>query len=229
MREIGHPPPANPLAGAKSLLAVCAHPDDESFGLGAALSCAAGRGTSLSVLCFTRGEASTLGTGGEPLERLRATEFTAAARVLGVARCELGNHPDGSLSEVPLPLLAGQVQRFASAVPPDLVLVFDENGVTGHPDHRQATRSALEAHLGVPILAWSLPLEVTEALNGEFGTSFAGRPDSELDLTVVVDRSVQLRAISCHASQARDNPVLWRRLELQGDREWFRWLRPPIS
>jgi hypothetical protein len=44
---------------------------------------------------------------------------------------------------------------------------------------------------------------------------------------VSVDRARQHRAIACHVSQATDNPVLRRRLALQGDREVFRWLREP--
>jgi LmbE family N-acetylglucosaminyl deacetylase len=36
-------------------LAVVAHPDDESFGLGAVLSAFIDSGTRVSVLCFTRG------------------------------------------------------------------------------------------------------------------------------------------------------------------------------
>jgi LmbE family N-acetylglucosaminyl deacetylase len=49
------------LALGGPALAVIAHPDDESFGLGAVLA-AFGAGTQVRVLCFTRGEASTLGT-----------------------------------------------------------------------------------------------------------------------------------------------------------------------
>lgn len=38
-----------------SLLVVMAHPDDESFGLGAVISAFVAQGTRASVLCFTRG------------------------------------------------------------------------------------------------------------------------------------------------------------------------------
>ena len=47
---------------ARSVLAICAHPDDESFGLGAVLSAFVDAGARVSLLCFTRGEASTLHT-----------------------------------------------------------------------------------------------------------------------------------------------------------------------
>lgn len=48
-------------AGMGSVLAVVAHPDDESFDLGAILDTVVAAGGRASVLCFTRGEASTLG------------------------------------------------------------------------------------------------------------------------------------------------------------------------
>jgi LmbE family N-acetylglucosaminyl deacetylase len=43
-----------------TVLAVVAHPDDESFGLGALLDGFTGAGASVEVLCLTHGEASTL-------------------------------------------------------------------------------------------------------------------------------------------------------------------------
>ena len=70
--------------------------------------------------------------------------------------------------------------------------------------------------------AWALPERVTRTLNAEFGTAFIGRANRELDLSIEVDRGHQYQAIACHASKSLDNPVLWRRLELQGDQEAFR-------
>jgi len=61
--------------------------------------------------------------------------------------------------------------------------------------------------------ASELPLPpACHPVDAELGTSFA--PFDGVD--VLVDRSAQLAAIDCHASQARDNPVLVRRLQLQG-------------
>lgn len=45
---------------------------------------------------------------------------------------------------------------------------------------------------------------------------------------IEVDRSRQLAAIGRHFTQSADNPVLWRRLELLGDREYLRWLRRSV-
>jgi LmbE family N-acetylglucosaminyl deacetylase len=216
--------PAGTLPPAKEVLAVCAHPDDESFGLGAVLAALAGAGSQVRVLCLTHGEASTLGEPHRPLGEVRAEELARAAGVLGVADVSLLSYPDGRLGEVPAKELSGLVDQATRTA--ELLLVFDEGGITGHPDHCRATEAALSVakarHL--PVLAWSLPALVAATLNAEFGTGFVGRPENEIDVVVDVDRDRQRAAIACHASQSVDNPVLWRRLELLGDREHLHWL-----
>jgi LmbE family N-acetylglucosaminyl deacetylase len=214
--------PARALAGVSSVLAVVAHPDDESFGLGAVLLRLAAAGARLHVLCFTHGEASTLHGREGDLGTLRPAEFAAATRALGAGRSELLSYPDGGLAGVAPAELAGHVMRLARQVRPSHLLTFDLSGVTGHPDHQHASAAALAAGraLGIPVLAWALPAAVAAALNEEFGTSFAGRPAGEL-MALEADRDKQWAAIACHASQSIGNPVLRRRLELLGDREYL--------
>ena len=60
---------ADPLRRITGVLAVVAHPDDESFGLGAVLSALVIGDVRASVICFTHGEASALhGTRGRPVD-----------------------------------------------------------------------------------------------------------------------------------------------------------------
>lgn len=217
---------AGDLPAVTSALAVCAHPDDETFGLGAVLDRLAAMGATVSLLCFTHGERSTLGA-SDDLASIRAAELGAAAAVLGASHVELLDLPDGGLASQPLAALSAQVARTAEAVGADLLVVFDEDGVTAHPDHRRATEAALAGAPELPVLAWTVPDRVARALNAELGTGFLGRPDEEIDVVVTVDRARQWRAIACHATQSGDNPVLRRRLELLGDVEALRWLRRP--
>lgn len=218
--------PENHLPPTSSVLAVCAHPDDESFGLGAALSSWAEEGTQTSVLCFTHGEASTLGTADGNLHRLREKELAAAADELGVTTVRLLEYPDGRLIEEPIEQLSSELRRVVELVGASLLLVFDEGGITGHPDHMRATETAtaVASDVAIPVLAWTLSEAVAAQLNNEFETAFVGRRSEDIDMVVEVDRDRQHRAIRCHASQSNGNPVLWRRLELQGNQEAFRWL-----
>jgi LmbE family N-acetylglucosaminyl deacetylase len=212
----------------RAVLAVVAHPDDESFGLGAVLSTFVAAGATVSVLCLTRGEASSLhGVAGD-LEQVRGAELAAAAEALGLDRVELLGYPDAHLAEIDLTELADRVAATARASRPDGLVVFDPSGVTGHPDHVRATAAALVAAqaLDLPVLGWTLPASVAGQLRREHGAPFTGHPPYEIALSVPVDRDRQRRAVACHPSQAVPGSVLWRRLELLGDQEHLRWLRP---
>lgn len=216
------------IAGAgDDVLAVVAHPDDESFGLGGIIAALVDAGARVHVLCFTRGEASTLGRTAEAdLGAVRARELKSAGEVLGVGRAVLLAFPDGGLADRPLRELTVPVAETAREVHATMLLVFDDTGVTGHPDHRRATEAAVEVAdtLGLPVHAWAIPDGVASGLNREFATTFTGHPVDQLSTAVPVDRDRQARAIVCHGSQATDNPVLWRRLELSGEVDHLRLL-----
>ena len=210
----------------RSVLAVVAHPDDESFGLGAILSAFAEHAR-VSVLCFTHGEASTLhGVDGD-LHAVREAESSAAAQALRFDGVTLLDRPDGALAETPVVTLAAEVVAVAERVGADGLVVFDPTGVTGHPDHQAATAAALAAadSLELPVLAWTLPEAVAATLNREFGATFRGHPPAAIQATLPVDRTRQLAAVGCHPSQAIPGSVVWRRLELLGNVEHLRWLR----
>ena len=221
--------PSTELPAWPSVLAVVAHPDDETFALGAVLAAFVDAGSRVAVLCLTRGEASTLhGVAGD-LTALRTDELSAAAAVLGVHDVSLLSHPDGRLSEVDLDTLAAQVVTAAGDLGAEGILGFDLTGVTGHPDHVHATAAALRAAdlLDLPVIGWTVPDTVAVQLREEYGEPFDGHAGPEIDLVVTISRTVQLEAIRCHPSQAVPGSVLWRRLQLLGDREHLRWLRTP--
>ncbi len=185
-------------------LAVVAHPDDESFGLGAVLSAFAAGGANPAVLCFTHGEASTVhGVDGD-LRTIRAAELRRAAEVLGLGPVRLSDYPDGALAALDAGLLSEEVAEMARDWDADGLLVFDSTGITGHPDHIAATRFAVQAAISLclPVLAWTLPTATTQTLNSELGTGFVGRPDTEIDVVITVDRRLQREAVRAHPSQA---------------------------
>jgi LmbE family N-acetylglucosaminyl deacetylase len=215
----------------ESVLAVVAHPDDESFGLGAVVDAFAARGSQVTVLCLTEGESSTLGTGIN-LAKMRRDELRTASQELGVSGTVLHHHPDGDLSTVCRHVLAGEVIDEVGASHADGLLVFDATGVTGHPDHAAATSASMLAAevLDLPVLAWTLPTAVADRLNEELGGSaFSGCGPEEIDLRITVDRAHQVAASRAHHTQAVASSPLWRRLELLGDTEHLRWLRRPST
>ncbi len=179
------------------------------------------------------GGGSPRGTGGRPGSRPPQL-LPAWPRVLAVVahpddEITLLDYPDGRLAAVPPCELAAHVTELATRHRPDGLLVFDDTGITGHPDHQAATAAAVLAGraVGLPVLAWTLPAAVAARLQAETGQAFTGRPADQTDFCVRVDRTRQRRAALLHASQISPAAALWRRLQLQGDREHLRWLVPP--
>ena len=213
------------LPVVRKVLAVCAHPDDESFGLGAIISTLIDQGASIDLVCLTRGEASTLGASVGNLAEARCSELAAAATALGINAVQQFDHPDGGLSTIDVGLLATAIRPFAADI--DLLLVFDEGGITGHPDHIHATAAAMAVAdgLDLPVLAWTLSAQVADTLNAEFNGHFVGRADEEIDVQLPVERTRQWAAMRCHDSQLTANAVPERRIALTGDVEPLRFLR----
>lgn len=212
----------------KSVLAVVAHPDDGSFGLGAVLDAFITAGARVRVLCLTHGQAWTLHASPGDLATLRGAEMASADDVLGPARAKLRMSPDGTLSEVCRTKLAADVVAAAEASHPDGLLVFDTTGVTGHLDHKVATAAGLMAAdiLQLPVLGWTLPEAVAAQLNREYGASLTEHRDGDVDLRVTLDRA-RLRLAGHAHGGALPGSVLRRRLELLGETDSLRWLRPP--
>ena len=68
------------------VLVVIAHPDDESFGLGAVIDRLVQAGADAHIVCYTHGGASTLNQTQADLHRARESELRGAAAELGGGR-----------------------------------------------------------------------------------------------------------------------------------------------
>jgi N-acetylglucosamine malate deacetylase 2 len=209
-----------------AVAAVVAHPDDETFGLGALLANLAGEGREVRLLCFTHGEASTVGA-ADGLGEIRRRELFAAAEVLGVAKVTLLDLPDGSLDSLPEADLDAHVDGWLG---PDVaaLLVFEPLGVTGHGDHRAVSRAAervADARM-LPVVEWGIAPVVASQLEAQHGLSFESIGDGPGVYDVPVDRTAQLAAIQLHTSQLDDDPVVCKVLALHGDVDRVRIRQP---
>ena len=134
---------ASPLANAvhgRSLLAVFAHPDDESLACGGLLAWCAALGARVSLLCVTHGEGGGADETGKPAgmpptPNVRAAELRDAAGILGIPDVTVLTHEDGMLPWVEAGPLETSIRTTIARVRPDVVITFDADGLYWHPDH----------------------------------------------------------------------------------------------
>jgi LmbE family N-acetylglucosaminyl deacetylase len=139
----------------RGLLAIFAHPDDETFGAGGAMALAAAAGVPTWIVCATDGD-----QGGEEGSReldpeLRRGELRCAMTALGVAAPIFLGYGDSGMEGWAKPAgclaLADEeevVKRLVGVIRelrPATVVTFDPGGIYGHPDHVTISARATEA------------------------------------------------------------------------------------
>jgi N-acetyl-1-D-myo-inositol-2-amino-2-deoxy-alpha-D-glucopyranoside deacetylase len=137
-----------PLTGRR-LLAIFAHPDDESLACGGTLAWCAAQGVHVSLLCVTRGEMGQRAPGSSderiPLGTIRHCELHAAAERLGIDEVIVFDHPDGSLNGVDEAQFRNEMIVAIRHVRPDVVITFGPDGLYWHPDHVTVHERVTEA------------------------------------------------------------------------------------
>jgi LmbE family N-acetylglucosaminyl deacetylase len=132
-----------------TLLAVFAHPDDETYLCGGTLAHYAAAGVRVALVCATLGEAGDIADPAlatrETMPAVRDGELRAAAGLLGLADVYLMGYEDSTLAAVPFPEGAERVAEYLQAIRPDVVVSFGPEGVYGHPDHVAVHRWTKEA------------------------------------------------------------------------------------
>ena len=144
----------------RGLLAIFAHPDDESYGAGGVMALAAAAGNKVWVLCATNGD-----QGGRPGEmdvdhaldpEIRRAELACACEALGIAEpiflgyrdsgMEGWGAPEGSLSLAPKAEVVERIVAVIRRLRPAVIVTFDPGGVYGHPDHTACSATATAAY-----------------------------------------------------------------------------------
>jgi LmbE family N-acetylglucosaminyl deacetylase len=212
----------------RSLLAVFAHPDDESLACGGLLAWCASRGVRVSLLCATSGEA---GPGPANLAETRAKELEAAGETLGLSEIILLDCEDGVLTWTDDldATIEDEIRRLA----PDVVITFGEDGLYWHPDHvavhHRTTAAVAAVGETAPALYYvTMPpgsmRAVVDRAAAKAADSAASPPRLVLGIadpdafgaeasppTLVVDvgdfAAVKLAAIKCHHTQLEDDAL----------------------
>ena len=131
------------MAGQNSLLAIFAHPDDESIVAGGTLARYAAAGWQTALLCATRGEWGPISDEAladyENLGAVRERELRAACAVLGVSWLRFLDLDDGGVGAVlgdeEEERALEKMVRALRELQPQIVITFGPDGLYGHADH----------------------------------------------------------------------------------------------
>jgi N-acetylglucosamine malate deacetylase 2 len=197
------------------LLAVFAHPDDETFRCGGTLALLAQRGVRVHVLTATRGQA---GSCGDPplcrrddLPSVRERELQAACAALGIEPPRLLDYQDGQLADADRETILAEILADVDQVRPKVMLTFGKDGLSGHPDHIAIGQFAVETFRRADEIAALYTLAVPQSL----ATTLSMRqvhavPDETIACTVDVSPvwDQKISAICCHATQLSSSPMM---------------------
>jgi len=104
----------------EKILVICAHPDDETLGMGGTLALHAKKGDEIFVLVFTEGES---GADNVPHDRIakRQRQGEKACSILGVKKTKFLNYADQKLDDFPLLNLAKEIEVVIKKWKPTIV------------------------------------------------------------------------------------------------------------
>jgi len=209
--------------GAKSILCVFAHPDDEIIAAAFLADAAKRPGTVVRIITATKGEG---GHPDPPLSRaadlglVREAETLKHSFALGVAEHEVWSFPDGKLSEERFEELTEEIATRLRGWKPDLVITFDPaSGLTLHPDHMSIGRAAMralqkvanaEAASAPPRVLFVLaPRKALQTFGGAQGKEIAARQPAA-NFAMPAPAAIKIRAWRIHESQAGYLRQAWR-------------------
>jgi len=205
-----------------ALLAVFAHPDDESFRPGGTLALLARRGAHVHVLTATRGGAGACGDPplctAEELPAVRERELRCACATLGIEPPRILDYPDGALSAVDPEDIVAHILALVDEIRPQVMLSFGPDGLSGHPDHIAIGSCAAEAFRRAqePAVLYTVavPRSLAKRLNMR---AIRPVPDEAIALSVDISAvwEMKLAAMRCHATQLSSSPMLRAPVERQ--------------
>jgi LmbE family N-acetylglucosaminyl deacetylase len=197
-----------------SLLAVFAHPDDETFRPGGTLALLAQRGVRVEMLTFTHGEAGSCGNppvcSSDELPVVRERELRCACAALGIQSPRLLEYADGHLQEAETEAMIAQILSVVQEVRPQIWLSFGPDGLSGHPDHIAVGQWAFEAFLRAKEIAALYTVAVPRSLALLLDMrQVHSVVDKAIALAVNVSPvwETKLAAMRCHATQWSSSPM----------------------
>lgn len=213
------------------ILAVFAHPDDETSASAGTLTKYARQGIEVFVATATRGELGELGTGGLSIERqdlpaVREAELRAVLELYGAHPPIFLGYRDQGLITADFEILTQDVLHVMTSVEPDVVITFSPSGISNHDDHKAVHRAATEAfhryrqgRAGEPRLYYvAIPKEVVTQFELDLHPSEMA-PSVRIDSADV--KPIKLQGLRTYRSQADAQELATLFEADQFGEEWF--------
>jgi len=190
------------------LVAIFAHPDDESFSAGGTLARYVDYGVDVTLVTATRGEAGEIRQGIPPPEdvgQLREAELRTALSLLGVEHLRLLGLPDGKLDTCEHQLQS-ELYELLGELKPQVVITEDVRGITGHPDHIEVTKAVVKTFDRV---AEVMKLYEHVVPGGGPTGHLLGTPEDHITTWIDVEpwRERMLEGLQAHRSQVPPDTV----------------------
>lgn len=188
----------------RRLLAIFAHPDDESFGPSGTLSHYVRSGARVRLLTATKGEAGKNATGNtdEPLGKLREKELLQAANVIGLEEVAFMGYIDKTLQDLEPHRPVEKIVHYIADFKPQVIITYGPTGISRHSDHitvhHWTTRAFKMAADPLKLYYYTLTKELMMQ-------RYPDLTDGEGDVTTTIDvrEYVELKkeAVLCHQTQ----------------------------
>jgi len=235
-----------PDSARRTVLAVFAHPDDESLACGGTLARLSDAGVRVVLMCGSRGESGSVSDpallADGDLAAVRTRELREAAAILGISDVIVMDHPDGDLRWDRVSEFHEDIVEAIRTYQPEAVITFAEDGLYWHLDHvgvHERTYTAVKSfgEAAPPLYYVTMPSgamrEVVEAAHAKGGappdSSFWGiNPDAFGDSAAPPTFSIDVRdwaprklaALRCHRTQmGQNNPIAW--IDEHEARQWL--------
>jgi LmbE family N-acetylglucosaminyl deacetylase len=200
-----------------------AHPDDETFTLAGSIINWVRKGHQVSLITATYGQmglsADIRVDSPEHLGQIRKQEMEEAANITGISKIHYFGLMDGELEKEATNDLVSKISTVIETEQPDIVITFEKNGGSNHPDHIKMSLASTRAfrdylkkaqkHVRLYHTVTPRSYYAEYAKAGLANTGF-GEPKGVTDeeITTVLDVTdvfgLKLKAIECHKTQWKD-------------------------
>lgn len=202
------------ITGAKRVLCIQPHPDDNEIGMGGTIAMLADAGCKVHYLTVTTGD---LGNRDRTATReqtalKRQAEAEAAGRHLGTQEFHFLSHGDSTLNDVVG--LSLEIAHVIRKVQPNVIFCPDPFlTYEGHYDHVVTGRATANAFHLSGVARFPAEDGLTPWSASAIGFYFTARPNTVIDITAQFERKFQ--AIALHISQMEEETLAMYRVYFQ--------------